>query len=161
MFAVGVGNLVWGPLSDRFGRRITYGLSSVTFLGTTLGCDFSPNISVLVAMPALQGFAECAYLTNGQAVVADIFAPAQRGQALGVFMLSLLVGPVIGPLVGGALSQTFGWRSTFIFLAVCCGVMVPLLVMVPETQQYLVLACIWRAFKRVGAAAGTAAATSA
>uniref|UniRef100_A0A383VVY5 Major facilitator superfamily (MFS) profile domain-containing protein n=1 Tax=Tetradesmus obliquus TaxID=3088 RepID=A0A383VVY5_TETOB len=79
-----------GPLSDRFGRRITYGLSSVTFLGTTLGCAFSPNISVLVAMRALQGFAECAYLTNGQAVVADIFAPAQRGQALGVFMLSLV-----------------------------------------------------------------------
>jgi MFS family permease len=46
-----------GPFSDRYGRRLTYNLSTVVFLGTTLGCIFSPNINVLIALRALQGFA--------------------------------------------------------------------------------------------------------
>lgn len=46
-----------GPFSDRYGRRLTYNLSTLMFLGTTLGCTFSPNIQVLILMRALQGFA--------------------------------------------------------------------------------------------------------
>lgn len=46
-----------GPFSDRFGRRVTYNICTVVYIGTTLGCVFSPNIGVLIAMRALQGFA--------------------------------------------------------------------------------------------------------
>eukprot|EP00878_Enallax_costatus_P014863 GHUV01015558.1.p1 GENE.GHUV01015558.1~~GHUV01015558.1.p1 ORF type:complete len:334 (+),score=75.71 GHUV01015558.1:1087-2088(+) len=91
-------------------------------------------------MRALQGFAQCSFLTTGQAVVADVFPPAVRGSAFGIFMLSVLVGPVVAPMIGGALSAALGWRATFVFLAIFCGVVGSLLlIFLPETHQHLVL----------------------
>eukprot|EP00879_Flechtneria_rotunda_P011779 GHRR01012306.1.p1 GENE.GHRR01012306.1~~GHRR01012306.1.p1 ORF type:complete len:533 (+),score=148.56 GHRR01012306.1:152-1750(+) len=141
MFTVGIGSVVWGPMSDRFGRRITYMIGSVVFLGTSIGCIFAPTIGVLVAFRALQGLGVAAYTTTGQGVIADVFAPEVRGTASGLFMIPLLVGPLLGPLLGGVLSQVYGWRSTFICLTVFCGgIIVPLLlVLIPETQQYIVV----------------------
>jgi DHA1 family bicyclomycin/chloramphenicol resistance-like MFS transporter len=52
---VGIGTLLWGPASDKFGRRSMYMAGMVVFLGTTLGCLFAPTIGVLVAMRGLQG----------------------------------------------------------------------------------------------------------
>eukprot|EP00775_Hariotina_reticulata_P008932 gene8932-9109_t len=141
MFTVGVGSVIWGPLADRFGRNVTYYICCITFLGTTLACVFAPNIAVLVAFRALQGLAVAAFNTTGQGVVADVFPPHLRGTAMGLFMIPLLVGPLLGPVLGGGLSQAFGWRSTFICLAVFCGVVVVplLLAVVPETHQYMVI----------------------
>ena len=87
-------------------------------------------------MPAVASF-----LTTGSSVVADIFPPEQRGAANGMFMIPLLFGPILGPLIGGAIAQAFGWRSTFITLIVLGGaILLPLVaVFVPETQQYRIL----------------------
>ena len=61
------------------------------------------------------------FIAVGGAVVADVFPPEQRGTASGLFMIPLLVGPIVGPLLGGGLAEAFGWRSTFIFLTVFGG----------------------------------------
>eukprot|EP00775_Hariotina_reticulata_P004208 gene4208-4457_t len=141
MFMVGAASLVWGPLADRFGRRITYFAALAAFLGSTIVCMFAPTIGVLVAFRALQGAGVTALVTTGSGVLADVFPPQQRGRASGIFMIPLLIGPVIGPLLGGALSQYFGWRSCFIALAAFgVAIVLPLLVLVvPETHQWLVL----------------------
>uniref|UniRef100_A0A383WNZ1 Major facilitator superfamily (MFS) profile domain-containing protein n=1 Tax=Tetradesmus obliquus TaxID=3088 RepID=A0A383WNZ1_TETOB len=141
MLTVGIGSLFWGPMADRFGRRITYAVGSVLFLGTSVGCIFAPTIGVLVAFRALQGLAVAAYQTTGQGVVADTFEPAIRGTAAGLFMIPLLVGPLLGPLLGGVLSQVWGWRSTFICLTVAAGAIIfpMLMLVVPETHQYRVV----------------------
>ncbi|GAX74294.1 hypothetical protein CEUSTIGMA_g1743.t1 [Chlamydomonas eustigma] len=141
MFMVGLMALVWGPASDRFGRRINYYLALALFLVTTVVCIFSLNIQMLIAFRCLQGVAVASFVSVGGGVVADIFPPHERGFASGLFMITLLVGPVIGPLLGGGLSEAYGWRSTFIFLSVFAGVIVlPLvLFMLPETHQYLKL----------------------
>lgn len=62
---VGIGTLVWGPASDKFGRRTMYIVGMVLFLGTTLGCLFAPTIGVLVAFRGLQGLAGRATLVYG------------------------------------------------------------------------------------------------
>ena len=62
-----------------------------------------------------------AYFSLGGGVVADIFPPEERGTASGLFMIPLLIGPIVGPLLGGGLAQAFGWRSTFICLTVFAG----------------------------------------
>ena len=65
--------------------------------------------------------AVAAYFSIGGGVVADVFPPEERGAASGLFMIPLLVGPIVGPLLGGGLAQAFGWRSTFICLTVFAG----------------------------------------
>ncbi|KAF6260879.1 major facilitator superfamily domain-containing protein [Scenedesmus sp. NREL 46B-D3] len=140
MVLAGLASLVWGPASDRYGRRVVYVLSAVAFLGATFGCIFAPSASALVAFRALQGAGVAAFMTNGNGVIADIYPPSQRGAASGAFMVPLLIGPVIGPLLGGGLSGAFGWRSTFMALA-AYGALAAALILacVPETHQYFVL----------------------
>ncbi|KAI8462481.1 MAG: major facilitator superfamily domain-containing protein, partial [Monoraphidium minutum] len=118
MFALGLGSLLWGPVADRWGRRLTLYCSCVLFLGFTAACAFSRGIAQLIAFRALQGAAISAFGVSAVAIVADVFPPESRGRAMGLATIPVLVGPVIGPMLGGVLSQAFGWRSTFSAMAI-------------------------------------------
>ena len=72
-------------------------------------------------LPCMPPSTVATFLAVGGAVVADVFPPEQRGTASGLFMIPLLVGPIVGPLLGGGLAEAFGWRSTFICLTVFGG----------------------------------------
>eukprot|EP00877_Chromochloris_zofingiensis_P010563 jgi/Chrzof1/5760/Cz16g14240.t1 len=140
MFTVGVFSLFWGPFADRFGRRLSYILASVLFLAVTVVCIVAPNITVLVIFRALQGAAVAAYGSVGSGAIADVFPPEVRGMASGIFSVPLLVGPILGSLIGGGLSQAFGWRSTFVALVIAAGLaFILILACYRETHQYLVL----------------------
>eukprot|EP00877_Chromochloris_zofingiensis_P010564 jgi/Chrzof1/5761/Cz16g14250.t1 len=140
MFTVGIFSLFWGPFADRFGRRIAYFLASAVFVAVTVVCIVAPNITVLVIFRALQGAAVAAYGSVGQGAIADVFPPEVRGMASGIFMVPLLVGPILGPLIGGGLSQALGWRSTFVALVIAAGLaFILILACYRETHQYLVL----------------------
>ncbi|KAI8475207.1 MAG: major facilitator superfamily domain-containing protein [Monoraphidium minutum] len=133
---VGLAALLWGPVADRFGRRLTLFVSSLLFLGTTLVCVFASSIEVLVAFRALQGAAISAYSVGTSAVMADVFPPEQRGRSMGLLSIPILVGPVIGPLMGGGLSYSLGWRSTFVAMAVMGGaIFVGLIIFLEETSH--------------------------
>ncbi|WIA12850.1 hypothetical protein OEZ85_006476 [Tetradesmus obliquus] len=141
MFVIGAGALLWGPLSDWLGRRAAFLAATLLFLATSVPCIFAPSIYLLIVFRALQGLAVAAYGSVGSGLAADIFAPCERGTALGISSVPPLVGPVIGPLLGGVLSDHFGWRSTFIFTTCMAGVVIlPLLLFfLPETTQYRAL----------------------
>ena len=138
LFMNGLASLVWGPLSDRFGRKIILLISLGVFVASSIACIFSPSIAVLIIFRAIQGAAVSSTLAVGQGAVADIYPPHRRGWATGIFFVPVLVGPVIGPLIGGALSARFGWRSTFVLLAILSFViLVIVLIILPETQHYI------------------------
>ncbi|KAI8471878.1 MAG: major facilitator superfamily domain-containing protein [Monoraphidium minutum] len=140
MFAIGLSSLVWGPVADHWGRRRTLFAACLLFVGASLGCAFAPAAGALAALRALQGAAVAAFGVACNAVVADVFAPDERGKAMGVFAVPVLVGPVLGPLIGGALSQALGWRSTFVAVAVYGAlVLVLLLTFMRETHHHYVL----------------------
>jgi MFS family permease len=140
MFVVGATALFWGPFADRFGRRLTLLAASGLFTAVSVACVFAPNVAALIALRALQGASVSAMMVASNAVLADSWAPAQRGTALGYFMIPTLVGPIAGPLIGGGLSQALGWRSTFVAMALCGGlVFVSLLFYMQETHHFHVL----------------------
>lgn len=137
LFMSGISCIIWGPISDRFGRKITTVIALVIFLVATLACIFSPNITTLIVLRGLEGGAASATAVVGQSFVADIYSEEKRGAASGIFFLPFNIGPIIGPLVGGPLSQAFGWRSTFIFLSVFSFIaLFIVLIVVPETHHY-------------------------
>ena len=135
----GISSIVWGPISDRFGRWITLIVALVIFVIVSIVCIFAPSIAVLIVFRVFQGGTVSATLIVGQATVADIYPAERRGWATGIYFIPILIGPIIGPLIGGALSEAFGWRSTFILLTILSFVILVLaFFLLPETHQYFV-----------------------
>ncbi len=118
MATVAIGQLLFGPLTDRYGRPPVLYSGVLVFEAFTIACVFAPTIDALIALRALEGLFVSSASVSTQAIIADVFAPAERGSAMGAYMSPVLLGPVIAPIIGGALSEGFGWRATFMFLAV-------------------------------------------
>uniref|UniRef100_A0A383VQ82 Major facilitator superfamily (MFS) profile domain-containing protein n=1 Tax=Tetradesmus obliquus TaxID=3088 RepID=A0A383VQ82_TETOB len=155
--SLGLFSLLWGPASDVWGRSVVYIASTLLYSTFSLGCIFARSISMLLVFRVLQGAALGAYRTTATGVVSDVWCPAERGVALGIQALPTLVGPVVGPLLGGFISQYFGWRATFIALALFSALIIPMVALaLPETMQYKRLAAL-RAKDPAAAAALTEA----
>eukprot|EP00775_Hariotina_reticulata_P001296 gene1296-1637_t len=90
LMSVGISALVWGNLSDRFGRRPTYLGAAVAFIATSIGCIFTKSLSGFIICRMLQGLTVPPFTTNSTAVVADVFPPRERGMAMGIRSLPLL-----------------------------------------------------------------------
>jgi multidrug resistance protein len=156
MAAVAIGQLVFGPLADRFGRLPVVYSGVFIFEAFTIGCIFAPTIDALIALRTLEGLFVSSAAVSTQAIVADVFAPAERGGAMGAYLAPVLFGPVVAPIVGGALAQAYGWRSTFMLLAALTA---PLILFAffslnHETHH-------WYARRRLGRHHGPAAAAAA
>ncbi|KAJ7075803.1 MFS polyamine transporter [Mycena belliarum] len=113
VLAYAVGPLVLGPLSELFGRnRIIQG-SNLWFLAWNLGCGFAQNTGQLLAFRFLAGLGGSAPLATGAGVLGDIWDAEERGQAIAIYSLAPLLGPVVGPLCGAFISQRSTWRWVF------------------------------------------------
>ncbi|CAF1438645.1 unnamed protein product [Adineta steineri] len=135
-----VGGLIWGVLSDCYGRRSIMLLALCGFILCVAGSYLSPNIHIFLLSRVLQGAFICVTLIVGQATVADIYQPNERGRANSVFYAFYFVGVLVGPIIGGPLSYHYGWRSTFIVVEMLAVVLFILYVLfVPETHQYIIV----------------------
>jgi len=115
LFALGVGlmQLVYGPLSDRYGRRRVLMAALVIYVLTTIGIVLAPTIESLIVLRFFQAIGACAGTVLGRAVVRDMFDRDRAGQVLGYVMTAMTVLPGLGPIVGGELLVAFGWRAVF------------------------------------------------
>ena len=117
LIGLAAGQLVAGPLSDRFGRRRPLLVGLVAYLLASLACAFAPSVAVLVLLRLVQGLAGAAGLVIARAVARDLY----EGRALVLFFsrLTLISGlaPVIAPVLGGQLSRVMSWRGVFVVLA--------------------------------------------
>ena len=117
IFGLAVGQLVYGPLSDRFGRRPILMTGLVLYTITGLAAAFVPNVDSLIVLRLLQALGGCAGLVIGRAIVRETALPHEAARRLAVMNLMVAVGPGAAPLVGGLLATTLGWRSIFFLLA--------------------------------------------
>ncbi|CAF1276991.1 unnamed protein product [Adineta steineri] len=134
------GGLIWGVLSDCYGRRSIMLLGLCGFALSVASSYFSPNIHIFLVSRILQGAFICVTLIVGQATIADIYPPNERGRAIAFFYAFYFTGSIVGPIIGGPLSYHFGWRSTFVVVEILTIVLFILYVLfVPETHQYIIV----------------------
>jgi DHA1 family bicyclomycin/chloramphenicol resistance-like MFS transporter len=115
--------LFYGTLSDSFGRRRVILAALVVYTGASMGAAFAPSLGWLIALRALQGMAAGAGSVIGQAIVQDRFQGADAQRIMSHIMMVFGLAPAVAPVIGGWLYVTFGWRATFVFLAVFGGAM--------------------------------------
>lgn len=126
--------LFYGTLSDSFGRRPVILAALTVYTLASIGAAFAPTFGALLACRALQGLSAGAGSVIGQAIVQDRFAGPQAQKIMSHIMMVFGLAPAIAPVLGGWLHVSFGWRSTFIFLAIFGTAMILLcLRLLPES----------------------------
>jgi DHA2 family multidrug resistance protein len=112
-----IANAVILPLSawlgERFGRRQYYLTCIGLFTATSVACGLAPNLHFLIVFRILQGLAGGALLPTSQTLIYEQFPKEKAGLAGAIFGMSVMVGPALGPVLGGFLTDEFGWRSIF------------------------------------------------
>jgi MFS transporter, DHA1 family, multidrug resistance protein len=118
VFLVGfaVSQLVYGPMSDRFGRRPTLLIGVSVYLVASAVCSLATSVEGLIAARFFQALGACCGPVVGRAVVRDVFGRDRAATVLAYMSMAMTLAPAIGPVLGGAMTELFGWRSNFILL---------------------------------------------
>ncbi len=118
LIGISIGQLVYGPLLDRYGRKKPLYVGLLIYVVSSIGCAFSFSLQSLVLMRFLQALGGCVGMVAAQALVRDLFPVRKIAQAFSSIILVIAVSPMIAPTVGGYITVAFGWASVFIALAV-------------------------------------------
>ncbi len=134
LVGLAVGQLVIGPLSDRYGRRRLMIAGMAGFTVASFLCALAPNLWVLVGLRLVQGFAGAAGPVIGRAAIRDLTSGARTAQALSRLIAIIGIAPILGPLIGAVVLGWTSWRGMFVALGVIAAVsLVVAIVWFPET----------------------------
>ncbi|WP_258536264.1 multidrug effflux MFS transporter [Comamonas kerstersii] len=120
VIGLALGQLIYGPVSDTWGRRPALLVGLSLYFSASVLALFAPSLQWLVAARLLQALGGAAGITLGRAIVRDIAPPDRVTRDLALLNLLTLVGPGLSPIVGAYLADHFGWRAIYVFL-VCIG----------------------------------------
>ena len=142
LFVLGfaIGPLIWSPMSEVFGRRNIFSFTFTLLTAFNAGAAGSQNIWTLIILRFLAGSFGSSPFGNAGGVIADMFPAAHRGIAISLFSSAPFLGPTIGPIVGGFLGESAGWRWVEGLLAAFSGcVWIMVLLFLPETYAPVLL----------------------
>ena len=132
---ISVGQLFYGPLIDRYGRKWPLLAGLLLYVLAAAACALSPSIAWLVGARLVMALGACVGLVVGRAIVRDLFPVSETASIFSTLMLVIAVSPALAPSVGGLLSDTLGWRFIFVVLAlVSVGLFLIVLLRLPESK---------------------------
>ncbi|CAD6441815.1 a885c55f-be78-4de0-9c0c-bf4f920501b5 [Sclerotinia trifoliorum] len=127
------GPLFWAPLSEFFGRRWIFYISFTLYLAFNFLCAFANNFAALLIGRFITGTMASSPLSNAPGVLADIWGPVERGNAMALFSMMTFAGPALGPVISGFLELKKDWRWNFYVMLWLAGVTEILMFTIPET----------------------------
>jgi DHA1 family multidrug resistance protein-like MFS transporter len=133
------GPLFWAPLSEFYGRRWIFYISFTLYLIFNFLCAFANDFAALLVGRFLTGTFASSSLSNAPGVLADIWQPIERGNAMALFAMMTFVGPALGPVISGFLELKKDWRWNFYVLLWFAGITEVLMFTIPETLPSVVL----------------------
>jgi DHA1 family bicyclomycin/chloramphenicol resistance-like MFS transporter len=115
---ISVGQLVYGPLMERFGRKKPLYIGLCIYLLASIGCAMAESVEALILFRLLQALGGCAGMVAARAIVRDLFEVKDNAKVFSALMLVVAVSPIIAPTFGGYITAAFGWRYVFAMLIV-------------------------------------------
>jgi DHA1 family bicyclomycin/chloramphenicol resistance-like MFS transporter len=118
---ISVGQMIYGPLLDRYGRKKPLYIGLIVYLVTSIACAYAPTANALIGIRFLQALGSCAGMVASRALVRDIFPVNENAKIFSLLMLVLALSPIVAPTLGGYVTAAFGWQSIFFILATIAG----------------------------------------
>lgn len=132
---IGIGQLIFGPITDRFGRKWPTVIGLLVFGITAAFIYLTPTIEAFIGARIIMALGGCIGMITSKAMVRDLFSPDKSAQVFSVLMLVMGIAPVIGPTLGGVMVAQYGWRSIFVFLTIYATlVFLAVLLLLKETR---------------------------
>jgi DHA1 family bicyclomycin/chloramphenicol resistance-like MFS transporter len=128
-----LGQLFWGPIGDRYGRRLPVALGLLLFIAGSAGCALSTTAPMMIGWRAMQAVGACASVVLARAMIRDLYEGHRAAQMLSTLMTVMAVAPLLGPSIGGAILEFGSWRLIFWALAIFGIATLIALYTLPET----------------------------
>ena len=134
MLAIAIGTLVYGPLSDKFGRKRVMLVGIIITIFGSIVCFVADSIMLLISGRFIQAFGGAVGLVLARAIVRDVYGPEEAARVIATLVMVMVVLPMMSPALGGELMQRFGFESVFIVIAFASAIaFVFLFLWLPET----------------------------
>jgi len=144
LIAIGLGQLIYGPLSDRFGRRPLLMGGFALYAVASLGAALAPEVTGVIVARMFQAVGACAGAVLSRAVIRDAWPRDEAASVLGYVTMGMTVAPMFAPIVGSLLEIQFGWRATMLAclafaipLTISCWLRLPETLATPQRLQGL------------------------
>lgn len=128
-----IAQLVWGPISDRIGRKIPLFTGMALFVIGSIGCATADSLEAIVAWRVFQAVGACVGPMLSRAIIRDLFGATRAAQMLSTLVLFMAAAPIVGPLIGGLLLKIADWHANFWLLAVIGVIMFAAVSHLPES----------------------------
>lgn len=130
--------IIWGPISDKYGRKLPLILGIVLFIIGSIGCALSNSMIAIVTWRVIQAFGACTGPMIARAMVRDVYEKTEAARKLSGLMILMAVAPIVGPLLGGQILKFTSWHYIFWLLAIIGFIMLIFVCFLPETihQQH-------------------------
>ncbi|WP_160106574.1 multidrug effflux MFS transporter [Pseudomonas izuensis] len=130
------GQLVWGPVSDRFGRKLPVAVGLVLFIIGSAGCALATDGTQIITWRVVQALGACANVVLARAMVRDLYQGRKAAQKMSTLMTIMAIAPLAGPTVGGQILRLGSWQAIFWVLVLIAVATLISLVMLPETLPH-------------------------
>ncbi|TXE11019.1 multidrug effflux MFS transporter [Algoriphagus aquimarinus] len=155
LVGIAIGQLFYGPLLDKYGRKKPLYAGLAIYILASIGCAMSQSVENLIFMRFLQAIGGCAGMVSAQAIVRDIFPVKKIAQAMSLLVLVIAVSPMIAPTLGGFVTAAYDWHWVFIILAALTAIIWIATVVVlpagalPDKEVSLKPKQVWKGYIKV------------
>lgn len=136
-FFIGIasGQVIYGPLLDRFGRKIPLVVGLIIYIAASIGCALTNSADYLIGYRFVQALGSCGGMVASRAMVRDFFGPAESAKIFSLLMLVIGISPILAPTVGSFVMTHWGWHGIFIVLTVITtGILLAVVFFLPESK---------------------------
>lgn len=132
---ISVGQLLYGPLLDRYGRKAPLSIGIIAYILASAGCAWAGSVNMLIILRFLQALGACAGMVAARAMVRDLFEVRENAKIFSLLMLVVAVSPIVAPTLGGYVAANLGWRVIFFVLTgMAILILVAVRLMLPESR---------------------------